>query len=85
MRFGRSGGWRRSACLGMPACIQQALKRLPFPSCPSCRRREGAKHKAAAVELSTAVAKWLRGSGAADVAIGGITWDKVLLPDKKVG
>lgn len=36
------------------------------------------------VELAPAVTKWLKASGAADVAIGGISWSKVLQPNKKV-
>lgn len=50
---------------------------------PACRRREDAKRRV--VELGPAVGKWLKASGAADVAIGGIAWGKVLQPNKKVG
>jgi hypothetical protein len=50
--------------------------------CCCCRKREEAKHKA--VALPPAVAKWLKASGAADVALSGISWAKVLQPNKKV-
>ncbi|KAL4421444.1 hypothetical protein ABPG75_010735 [Micractinium tetrahymenae] len=45
------------------------------------RRREDAKRRV--VELAPAVTRWLKASGAADVAIGGIAWSKVLQPNKK--
>ena len=51
-------------------------------SCRGCRKREEAKHKA--VALAPAIAKWLKASGAPDVALGGIAWAKVLQPNKKV-
>ena len=34
--------------------------------------------------LAPAIAKWLRGCGTPDVAVGGIAWRKVLQPNKKV-
>lgn len=34
--------------------------------------------------LAPAIGKWLKGCGAADVAVGGIAWKKVLQPNKKV-
>lgn len=46
-----------------------------------CRAREEARRRE--VVLAPAVAKWLRGCGAADVAVGGISWRKVLQPGKK--
>ena len=54
------------------------------PVCPRHRRaRDEAKRTA--VVLSPAIGKWLRGCGAADAAVGGITWRKVQQPNKKVG
>jgi hypothetical protein len=61
--------------------VPQLLPGAPYFSC-CCRKREEAKHKA--VALPPAVAKWLKASGAADVALSGISWAKVLQPDKKV-
>ena len=61
---------------------------LPVSSCrtlhsaPPCRTREEAKRKA--VVLAPAIAKWLKQCGAADAAVGGISWRKVLQPGKKV-
>lgn len=48
------------------------------------RRREGKGGGGAAV-LSPAVSKWLKSLGVSEAAVGGITWDKILTKNKKVG
>ncbi|GAB4822711.1 hypothetical protein N2152v2_009757 [Parachlorella kessleri] len=45
------------------------------------RKRGG--DKSAASLLAPAISKWLRSAGVSEVAVGGIAWDKILMPNKK--
>ena len=54
----------------------------PSLSLPNRSTREEAKRRA--VVLAPAISQWVKGCGAADVAVGGIAWRKVLQPGKKV-
>ena len=49
---------------------------------PSHRKRDG--DKGAASLLVPSISKWLRSLGVSEVAVGGIAWDKILTPNKKV-
>ena len=49
------------------------------------RKREssGASGGGGGAALAPTVAKWLKSCGVREMAVGGITWDKVLQPDKR--
>lgn len=88
------GGWRATgpcsdACNHLPCALRPSsatlLGKCGGPALPSpCRRREGKGGGGAAV-LSPAVSKWLKSLGSSEAAVGGITWDKILTKNKKVG
>jgi nucleolar MIF4G domain-containing protein 1 len=49
------------------------------------RASKGGKGSAPTTVLSPGITKWLRSCGVDEVCVKGITWDKLLMPNKKGG